>query len=268
VGSILFAGSINVGESTGNPRKYFQNNITAAMAYLDALKDSGVGNVVFSSSCAIYGIQEQMPIHENSSTNPLNPYAETKLLIERVLHWYDFAYGMKHARLRYFNAAGADLDGELGEHHTPETHLIPLVIYAVMDAAQGGKPLRVFGTDYATPDGTAIRDYVHVLDLADGHVRALRHLMNGGDSLALNLGTGLGLSVREVIQAVERVSGLAVPVEYGPRREGDAPALVSDPQRVRAALQWQPRYSDIDTIVQSAWNWHKNVEPKLAPRNA
>ncbi|MEP7353166.1 MAG: UDP-glucose 4-epimerase GalE [Acidobacteriota bacterium] len=263
VGAILFAGSINVGESTGNPRKYFQNNITEAIAFLDNLNDSGIRNVVFSSSCAIYGIQEKMPIHEDSSTNPLNPYAETKLLIERVLRWYDSAYSMKHACLRYFNAAGADPVDKIGEHHDPETHLIPLIVYAALGAAKGGKPLRVFGTDYATPDGTAIRDYIHVLDLADGHVRALRHLIGGGDSLALNLGTGIGLSVREVIQAVERISGLTVPIEYGPRRDGDAPALVSDPRRVRAALGWEPKFSDIDTIVRTAWNWHKNVEPEV-----
>src|SRR6185436_19052205 len=197
-GAILFAGHAYVGESVMNPRPYFRNNISAAIAFLNALLDAGLHSVVFSSSCSIYGIQERVPINEESSKSPLSPYAETKWFIEKVLHWYGSAYGMKSACLRYFNAAGADPEGVLGEQHDPETHLIPLV----MEAALGGAPLRVFGTDYATPDGTAIRDYVHVTDLAQAHLSALNHLHSGGASLELNIGTGQGHSVREVIQAV------------------------------------------------------------------
>jgi len=252
-GAILFAGHAYVGESVMNPRPYFRNNISAAIAFLNALLDAGLHSVVFSSSCSIYGIQEHVPISEESSKNPLSPYAETKWFLEKVLHWYGSAYGMKSACLRYFNAAGADPEGVLGEQHDPEPHLIPLVI----DAALGGPPLRVFGTDYATPDGTAIRDYVHVTDLAQAHLSALKHLHAGGASLELNVGTGQGSSVREVIQAVERVSGLPVPVEYGPRRAGDAPILVADPRRAREILGWAPKLSELDTIVRTAWNWHR-----------
>ncbi len=203
VGVILFAGHAYVGESTSNPRKYFGNNVTDAIAFLNALVDAGVRNIVFSSSCSIYGIQEKMPIREDSSKDPLSPYAETKLFFEKVLRWYGSAYGVRSVCLRYFNAAGADPDGELGEFHDPETHLIPLTCYAAL----GRTTLRVFGTDYATPDGTAIRDYIHVTDLADAHVRALHHLTNGGASLQLNVGTGTGSSVRQVIDAVERAAG-------------------------------------------------------------
>ena len=253
-GVILFAGHTSVGESTINPRPYFRNNIAAAITFLNTLLDAGLQSVVFSSSCSIYGMQERMPISEESSKIPLSPYAETKLFLEKVLHSYGAAYGMKYACLRYFNAAGADSEGELGEYHEPETHLIPLAI----EAALGGAPLRVFGTDYPTPDGTAIRDYVHVTDLAQAHLAALRHLHGGGASLELNLGTGLGHSVREVLQAVEGVSGEPVPASYGPRRAGDAPVLVADPRRVRETLGWEPQFSELATIVRTAWNWHRS----------
>ena len=252
-GAILFAGHAYVGESTSDPRKYFRNNVTNSIDFLNTLLDAGLRNVVFSSSCSIYGMQEKIPINEESSTNPLSPYAETKLFFEKVLKWYGSAYGLRYARLRYFNASGADPEGQLGENHDPETHLIPLTIYAAM----GKGPLRVFGTDYPTPDGTAIRDYAHVTDLADAHLKSLRHLIAGGDSLTLNLGTGTGHSVRDVIHAVEKVSGQPVPAEYGPRREGDAPALVADPARALALLGWKPQYSSLETIVGTAWNWHK-----------
>ena len=260
VGAILFAGHAYVGESTTNPRKYFRNNITDAIAFLDALVDSGLKNVVFSSSCSIYGIQEKQPIAESSSKDPLSPYAETKLFLEKVLRWYGSAYGLRSACLRYFNAAGADPGGEIGEHHDPETHLIPLAI----QAARGGAPLRVFGTDYATPDGTAIRDYIHVNDLAVGHLRALRCLMDGSESMALNLGTGVGSSVRDVIQMVEKIAGAPVAAEYGPRREGDAPMLVCDPTLAQSVLGWDPQYSSLETIVRTAWNWHQNREASVA----
>jgi UDP-arabinose 4-epimerase len=253
IGAILFAGHAYVGESVENPRKYFHNNVVDAIHFLDALVDAGLRRVVFSSSCSVYGIQESGPIREDSSTDPLSPYAETKLFIEKVLRWYESAYRLRYSSLRYFNAAGADQEGELGERHDPETHLIPLAIHAAM----GGKPLRVFGTDYPTRDGTAIRDYTQVTDLADAHLRALRRLMADGGSLTLNLGTGTGHTVREVIQAVELQAGMPVPVEYEPGREGDAPALVADPARARDLLGWIPKYSSLETIVRTAWQWHK-----------
>lgn len=253
-GAILFAGHAYVGESTANPRKYFRNNIVEAIGFLNYLLDAGSApSVVFSSSCSVYGIQSQIPISENCSCDPLSPYAETKFFFEKVLRWYGSAYGLRSACLRYFNAAGADPDGQLGEHHDPETHLIPLTILAAL----GKQRLRVFGTDYPTPDGTAIRDYIHVSDLADAHVRALRRLMDGSESFTLNLGTGTGYSVREVIRQVERTAGVPVPVEYGPRREGDAPELVADPTRARNLLGWTPRHSALEAIVETAWKWHK-----------
>lgn len=253
VGAILFAGHAYVGESTGNPRKYFHNNIVDSIQFLDQYLALGLNNIVFSSSCSVYGIQKQVPIVESSPTDPLSPYAETKLFFEKVLRWYGSAYGIKSACLRYFNAAGGDPDGEIGEHHDPETHLIPLTL----DAATGGPGLRVFGTDYPTPDGTAIRDYIHVTDLADAHIRALKHLTQPESSCFIaNLGTGNGSSVLEVIQMVEKVSGKKVPVEYGPRREGDAPALVADPTYVRQLLGWVPQHSSLDEIIRTAWAWH------------
>jgi len=253
VGAILFAGHAYVGESTGNPRKYFHNNVIDSIQFLDQYLALGLNNIVFSSSCSVYGIQKKVPIVESSPTDPLSPYAETKLFFEKVLRWYGSAYGIKSACLRYFNAAGGDPDGELGEHHDPETHLIPLTL----DAATGGPGLRVFGTDYPTPDGTAIRDYIHVTDLADAHVRALKHLMQEkSSSFIANLGTGNGSSVLEVIQMVEKVSGKKVPVEYGPRREGDAPALVADPTYVRQLLGWVPQHSSLEEIIKTAWAWH------------
>ncbi|MGA2713491.1 MAG: UDP-glucose 4-epimerase GalE [Bryobacteraceae bacterium] len=257
LGAILFAGHAYVGESTANPRKYFNNNVIEAIHFLNHLLDAGdLPHVVFSSSCSVYGIQSEIPISENSARDPLSPYAETKAFLEKVLRWYGSAYGLRSACLRYFNAAGADPDGQLGEHHDPETHLIPLAIQAAM----GKERLRVFGTDYATPDGTAIRDYIHVSDLADGHVRALRRLIDGSESFTLNLGTGTGYSVRDVIRAVERTAGVPVPVEYGPRREGDAPELVADPTLARNMLGWTPRHSSLETIVQTAWNWYTRQE--------
>lgn len=250
--ALLFAAHAYVGESTENPRKYFRNNVTQAIQFLDGILDAGLRHVVFSSSCSVYGNPVTVPIGESSSTGPLSPYAETKLFCERVLRHYDSAYGLRHVCLRYFNAAGADADGALGERHDPETHLIPLAIQAAM----GGATLRVFGTDYPTPDGTAIRDYTHVTDLAAGHLRALDYLLGDGESVTLNLGTGTGHSVREVIQAVEQEASSPVPVEYWPRREGDAPALVADASRARAVLGWVPEYPSLQAIVRSAWRWH------------
>lgn len=250
---IHFSASIAVGESVANPRKYFWNNIVNALRLLDAMLAADVKPIVFSSSAAVYGDPETNPIPEDHPNRPVNPYGETKLLIERALKWYGAAYGFKWAAVRYFNAAGADPDGELGEDHDPETHLIPLIIHAVLGRRE---KVDVFGTDYPTPDGTAIRDYIHVADLAEAHIRALRYLMEGGESVALNLGTGQGHSVRQVISTVERVSGKRVPAHDAPRRAGDPPVLVADSQKAVKVLGWKPHVSDLDTIVQTAWKWH------------
>jgi UDP-arabinose 4-epimerase len=256
--AILFAGYIAVGESVQAPRKYYYNNVAGALAFLDALLDSGVRNVVFSSSAAVYGVQGAEPISETASMNPLSPYAETKLFIEQVLRAYSKPEGLRSVSLRYFNAAGADADGEIGERHDPETHLIPLAIFAAM----GRRPLSVFGTDYPTPDGTAIRDYIHVTDLADAHVAAVKYLRAGGDTMSANLGTGSGHSVRQVMEMVEQISGSNVTANYGPRRAGDAPALVADPSKARRLLEWTPRHSSLENIVQTAWRWHAEHEAK------
>jgi UDP-arabinose 4-epimerase len=249
-----FAASIQVGESVENPRKYFWNNVVNTLRLLDTALEEGVQAIVFSSSAAVYGNPERVPIPEDHPTRPASPYGETKLMMERALEAYGAAYGLRWAALRYFNAAGADPDGELGEEHHPESHLIPLVI----QAALGRRPhVEVFGTDYPTPDGTAIRDYIHIVDLADAHVRALEYLGRGGESVALNLGTGTGHSVREVIAAVGRRCDGKVPFHDAPRRAGDPPILVADPARAMELLNWKPQHPDLDSIVQSAWRWHK-----------
>ena len=252
-GVIHFAASAYVGESMANPRKYFQNNVTASLALLEELLDAGIERFVFSSSCATYGIPTHLPIREDQPQVPVNPYGESKLFTERTLRAFGNAYGLGWVSLRYFNAAGADPDGELGEDHNPETHLIPLAI----EAALGTRPhLDIFGADYATADGTAIRDFIHVSDLASAHVCALDYLLRGGLSLAFNLGNGRGHSVREVVQEVERVSGRRVPVHLMDRRPGDPPALVADASLARATLGWQPVHTGLDDIIGSAWAWH------------
>jgi UDP-glucose-4-epimerase GalE len=250
---IHFAAYAYVGESVSNPRKYFRNNVVNTLNLLDAMVDRGVRDIVFSSTCATYGEPTHVPISEDHPQRPVNPYGESKLAVEKMLHWYHGAYGIRFAALRYFNAAGADPEGELGEEHDPETHLIPLAIKAALGKAP---ELSIFGTDYPTPDGTAVRDYIHVADLADAHISALQHLAKGSDALRLNLGTGRGQSVREVIAAVEKVSGRKVPGREVGRRAGDPPELVADPRRAREVLGWQPKYDDIETIVEHAYRWH------------
>ena len=254
-----FAAFAYVGESMSDPAKYFRNNTTGTLALLDAMRDVGVDRMVFSSTCATYGVPGEVPISESTPQRPVNPYGESKLMIERVLDWYDQAYETKSVCLRYFNAAGADLDGEIGEDHEPETHLIPLAIKAALGQ---GPALSIFGTDYPTPDGTAIRDFIHVEDLAEAHVQALRYLLHGGPSLKLNLGTGRGRTVREVISAVERATGRLVPVIEAPRRAGDPPALVADASQARLRLDWIPSRSDLDMIVTSALRWHERPEDR------
>jgi len=250
---IHFAGYAYVGESMAAPGKYFENNFSATVALLDAIRAENVQRIVFSSTCATYGIPQAVPITEDHPQQPVNPYGESKLFVERLLSWFGSAHGLRHVALRYFNAAGADADGDAGEDHDPETHLIPLAIDA---ALRRRAPVSVFGTDYETPDGTAIRDYIHVTDLADAHVKALEYLQAGGESVRLNLGTGTGHSVREVIRTIETVSGRPVPVLEAPRRAGDPPELVAASGRARDVLGWTPRHSDLRNIVATAWAWH------------
>jgi UDP-glucose-4-epimerase GalE len=254
-GVVHFAASAYVGESVVEPRAYFHNNVVNTLALLDGMMAAGVHRIVFSSTCATYGEPDGLPIDEEHRQLPVNPYGDSKLFVENVLRAYATAYGMRWVALRYFNAAGADPSGEIGEVHDPETHLLPLVI----EAALGRRPaVDIFGSDYPTPDGTAIRDYIHVCDLADAHVRALDHLLSGGESVALNLGVGRGYSVKEVVEVVERVGGRPVPVRLAPRRPGDPPALVADAAKARQILEWVPRYTELDAIVRTAWAWHAN----------
>jgi UDP-arabinose 4-epimerase len=255
---IHFAAHAYVGESMREPRKYFQNNVTDALVLLDTLLDTGIRTFVFSSSCAVYGLPDALPIAESIPKQPLNPYGESKLFLERALSWYGAAYGLHSACLRYFNAAGADAAGELGELHRCETHIIPLVI----ESALGRRgPLEVFGTDYPTPDGTAVRDFVHVSDLADAHVLALQRLLSEKKSFAVNLGTGRGVSVLEIIRAVERQAGAAISWQPAPRRHGDPPALVADASLAQSLLNWNPARSTLAEIVASAWRWHQRLPP-------
>jgi UDP-glucose-4-epimerase GalE len=251
---IHFAAYAYVGESVANPRKYFRNNVVCTLNLLDAMVDAGVREIVFSSTCATYGEPREVPISEDHPQTPVNPYGESKLAVEKILHWYARAYGMHFAALRYFNAAGADPDGELGEDHDPETHLIPLAIAAALGR---GNELSIFGSDYLTPDGTAVRDYIHVVDLAEAHWLALQYLAKSGDNLRLNLGTGCGHSVREVISAVEKIGGRKVPVRQAPRRAGDPPALVADAREAAKVLGWRPAYPELETIVEHAFRWHE-----------
>ena len=260
---IHFAAHAYVGESMSEPGKYFRNNVANTLNLLDAMHAAGVGHIVFSSTCATYGVPVAVPIDEDHPQHPVNPYGESKLFVERALHWHGLAHGLRWMALRYFNAAGADPQGELGEDHDPETHLVPLAIQTALGQRE---ELLVMGTDYATPDGTAVRDYIHVSDLGQAHVLALQHLAGGGASGALNLGTGQGHSVREVIAMVERVGGCKVRSRNAPRRAGDPPALVARAGRAHETIGWQPRCSSLERIVQTAFEWHRHQQPvKAAP---
>ncbi|MSP88371.1 MAG: UDP-glucose 4-epimerase GalE [Alphaproteobacteria bacterium] len=257
-----FAAFAYVGVSVRDPATYFQNNVVNTLGLLDCMREAGVNTIVFSSTCATYGTPDRVPIDETQAQRPINPYGESKLFVERALHWYGGAYGLRWAALRYFNAAGADPDGAIGEDHEPETHLIPLAIQAALGQRAG---LDVFGTDCPTPDGTAIRDYIHVNDLADAHVLALGKLMAGTAALQLNLGTGRGHSVRAVIEAVERITGQRVAQRLSPRRAGDPAELVADARRANETLGWRPALSDLDTIVRTAAAWHgRAAQPRRA----
>ena len=249
-----FAAFALVGESVANPALYYENNVLGTLSLLDAMRDAGVQRIVFSSTCATYGEPEKVPISEDTPQAPVNPYGYTKLVMERALADYAHAYGIGYAALRYFNACGADPEARRGEDHDPETHAIPLALLAALGKREG---FTILGTDYPTPDGTCVRDYVHVDDLADAHLRALDRL-TPGEGLCLNLGTGRGFSVREVTESAQRVSGREIRITTGDRRPGDPPALVADPSRARDVLGWKPQYTDIDQIMETAWRWHES----------
>ncbi|MGB0632937.1 MAG: UDP-glucose 4-epimerase GalE, partial [Alphaproteobacteria bacterium] len=253
-GVVHFASFAYVGESVTDPGKYWRNNVSGAINLLDALVDSDFPPVVFSSSCTVYGVTDADFISETVPVAPINPYGNTKRAIEIMLQDYEVATDLRHVVLRYFNAAGCDADAEIGEVHDPETHLIPLALAA---AAGDRDALKIFGTDYPTADGTCVRDYIHVTDLADAHVRALRHLLDGGASDVFNLGVGDGYSVRDVVDAVGRIVGTPVPVEDGARRAGDPARLVADASHARDGLGWAPAHSSLDNIVATAWNWYQ-----------
>lgn len=251
-----FAAYAYVGESMTDPGKYYRNNVVGSLTLIEAALDAGIRRFVFSSTCATYGTPEVLPLRENSPQRPINPYGASKLMVERMLADFGTAHGLRSIALRYFNAAGADPDGEIGEAHMPETHIIPLAL----DAASGrGPEVTVFGTDYDTHDGTCIRDYIHVSDLADAHVRALRAIEAGSPSRAFNLGVGHGFSVRQVIDSAARVTGCEIPVRWGARRPGDPAVLISDAGAAREALGWTPQFADIDEIVRTAWSWHNRA---------
>jgi UDP-glucose-4-epimerase GalE len=254
---VHFAAHAYVGESTVNPRKYFRNNVEDALTLLNATIDCGIRRFVFSSTCAVYGTPATVPIKEDAPRLPINPYGVSKLFLEHALEAYDRAYGLRYAALRYFNAAGADESGEIGEVHNPETHLIPLALAATRDTSAR---LRIFGTDYPTADGTCIRDYIHVNDLAEAHALALKRLGDGGDSLAVNLGTGAGASVLDIVKSVEEVTGKRVNREEGPRRGGDPPSLVADPSHAQGLLHWKAT-RNLHDIVSTAWKWMQAYQP-------
>lgn len=250
-----FSAYAYVGESVTDPAKYYRNNVVGTLTLLEAMLAASIKKFVFSSTCATYGVPEFVPIPENHPQNPINPYGATKLMVERILSDFDIAYNLKSVRFRYFNAAGADRDGSLGEDHNPETHLIPLVLLTALGKRES---ISIFGTDYPTPDGTCIRDYIHVSDLADAHVLGLEYLLKGSESEVFNLGNGSGFSVKEVIAAAEDVTGMVISVQECDRRPGDPPALIGTSEKARKILGWQPQYPGIKDIVAHAWQWHQH----------
>lgn len=254
---IHFAAFTFASESLANPARYYRNNVVSTLDLLESMAAHDVKTIVFSSSCAVYGEPEALPFVETHPRKPVNPYGMTELMMEQIMADFDRAYGVKYAALRYVNAAGADPDGGIGEWHVPETHLIPLVLDVAVDRREN---VGIFGTDYDTPDGTCIRDYVHVNDLADAHLRALEYLSAGGESDAFNLGNGNGFSVRDIIRVAERVTGKTIPVVETRRRPGDPARLVGSAEKAKRVLGWTPRFDDIETIVATAWDWHQYMD--------
>jgi UDP-glucose 4-epimerase len=251
-----FASLIQVGESYLDPRKYYGQNLVSSLNLLDAMLEAGVKNFIFSSSAAVYGVPRQIPIPEDHPLLPINPYGQTKFFVEKILQDYDRAYGLKFISLRYFNAAGADPGGDLGEMHDPETHLIPNILSVILGKKEY---LEIYGTDFPTPDGTAVRDYIHVTDLSSAHVLALQKLLSSSQSEFINLGTNKGYSVREVIAKTEEITGKKVPSRQKSRREGDVPVLLASKERAERLLGWKLRYSELGTIIETAWKWHKKL---------
>jgi UDP-glucose 4-epimerase len=252
---IHFAAYAYVGESVTHPAKYYRNNVAGTLTLLEAMEQAGVKYIVFSSTCATYGIPHQIPIPEEHPQAPINPYGTTKLMVETILSDFDQAYDLRSVRFRYFNAAGADPQGRLGEDHDPETHLIPLVLLTALGQRE---QILIFGTDYDTPDGTCIRDYIHVTDLAQAHVQGLDYLLAGGTTTVFNLGNGNGFSVREVINAAKAVTGRSIPVVESDRRPGDPAILIGSSTKARKILGWQPEYSELEVILEHAWRWHQH----------
>lgn len=252
---IDFAAYSLVGESMTEPLKYFNNNVYGTISLLEAMKEHNVKYIVFSSTAATYGEPECVPILENSKTIPTNAYGESKLLVEKILNWCDKAYGIKYTTLRYFNAAGAHINGKIGEDHSPETHLIPLILNVALGKRD---EILIFGDDYDTKDGSCIRDYIHVSDLASAHSLALKRLMNGGESRIYNLGNGTGFSVKEMIDIARKVTGHEIPAKVAPRRAGDPAILIASSEKAMKELNWKPKFNSVETIIETAWNWHKN----------
>jgi UDP-glucose 4-epimerase len=255
---IDFAADSLVGESVTEPLKYFENNVGGTLSLLRAMKDYGVKNIVFSSTAATYGEPESIPILEDDKTFPTNPYGESKLAVEKILKWCNNAYGIKFTALRYFNAAGAHESGKIGEDHSPESHLIPLILQTALGQRE---KIMIFGDDYKTEDGTCIRDYIHVMDLASAHLLAVDRLRKGGESRIYNLGNGTGFSVKEVIEVARKVTGREIKAEIAPRRAGDPAVLIASSKKAVEELEWKPRFNSLETIIQTAWNWHVN-QPK------
>lgn len=249
-----FAAYAYVGESVGQPAKYYRNNVTGTLTLLEAMCDAGIKNFVFSSTCATYGVPKQIPISEDQPQQPINPYGMTKLMVENILDDFDRAYELRSVRFRYFNAAGADPLGRLGEDHMPETHLIPLVLLTALGKRES---ISIYGTDYDTPDGTCIRDYIHVADLAQAHILGLKYLLNGGKTEVFNLGNAQGFSIQEVIEAARIVTGRPIPATLADRRAGDPPILVGSGEKAKQVLGWNPQYADLETILKHAWQWHQ-----------
>ena len=250
---IHFAAFISVGESMKDPGMYFENNVAGSLSLLRAMTNVGIKRLVFSSTAAVYGMPKSNPISEKSPYAPVNVYGQSKVMVEEILGWFDQIHGLKSVCLRYFNASGADPKGRRGEEHQPESHLIPLLFEAI----ESGKPVTLFGADYPTPDGTCIRDYIHVSDLAQAHIVAVEHLFGGGQSAKFNVGTGTGFSVKQVVESVERVTGKKVPYQYGPRRDGDPPELVADSSQLQHVLGWKPQFAELDKIVATAWDFER-----------